>query len=259
MKIWVALLCFLAWPVAAASVKQGTRPWPNGIVPYRIAPELLKTAGASGKDCVGWNAWPAATAAHKACKAMDAWHRTTGVRFIARDQIDTVAIAASDKATTATLGRLPVGNRVTIEARASYGSVLHEFGHILGLMHEHQRPDRSEYLALEPYLLGYLANCGLTVDAVCNDVRNAFPVVKVSLTSDYDPCSLMHYLSNQSQRHKDPRWSRIFTMTDKGETALKACLPQFAKLEKRCRKVGQKCAISQQDAAVVRRFHRLKK
>jgi hypothetical protein len=69
----------------------------------------------------------------------------------------------------------------------------------------------------------------------------------------------MHYLSNQTPRHReDLRWGRIFTLTKDGEAALGACLPQFAKLPEWCRKVGQKCAISEQDAALVRRFNGVK-
>ncbi|ESQ76724.1 M12 family metallopeptidase [Asticcacaulis sp. AC402] len=259
MKIWpVLLILLLPSATDAASVMKSTRPWPNATVPYHLTPDLLKTAGTKSKDCTGWAKWPAASAAHKVCKAMDDWYQRSGVRFIARDRIDSVQINLNRNATTATVGYLPIGNQVNIQPGANYGSILHEFGHTLGLAHEHQRTDRANFLTIEPFLQTHLDTCGLKFDPVCNDVRNAFPTKAMRLTSDYDPCSLMHYLASQTPRHKeDPRWGRIFTLTAKGKAAEKACLPQFANLPPRCRKVGQKCAISIQDAAIERRFHGL--
>ncbi|HVZ30488.1 MAG TPA: M12 family metallopeptidase [Asticcacaulis sp.] len=246
-------------PVNAAAVMSGTQPWPGGVVYYRIDDLLLKRAVAKAKDCTGWRTWSAAAQAAKACQAMDAWQTAAGVRFVAQDRLDAVTIVDSRATTAGTLGHLPVGNRITLERGATYGSILHEFGHVLGLMHEHQRPDRDSYLRLEPFLQNYVDHCGLSLSAVCNDVRLAFPKVSVQMSTPYDPCSLMHYLSNQTPRHReDPRWRRIFTLTQDGQAALDACIPQFAKLPPRCRKVGQKCAISEQDAALVRRFNGVK-
>lgn len=66
----------------------------------------------------------------------------------------------------------------------------------------------------------------------------------------------MHYLANQAPRHpQDKRWARIFTLTDKGQDTLKTCQEQFAAFPARCRKVGQKCAVSKSDAERVRRFN----
>jgi hypothetical protein len=254
---WIMLVAGLmaAGPVQAGSIMEHTRPWPKGEVPYRFTPDLLKAAGAKDQDCTGWRKWRQAQA-FQACKAMDEWQVAAGVRFYASTRIDAITIKASRDQTSATVGRLPAGNTVNIEKRASYGSVLHEFGHSLGLMHEHQRPDRDMYISLSPFLADYLKDCGMTINAVCNDVRLAFPVLKVKMSSPYDPCSLMHYLQNQAPRHReDPRWSRIFTLTGDGKVALKACLPQMSHQPERCRKIGQKCTVSKDDAATVRRFN----
>jgi hypothetical protein len=257
----MVLILWLPVPVQAAAIMEGTKPWPEATVAYHFDLALLKRAGAAGKDCIGWRQWKVATQAYKACKAMDEWHRLTGVRFIYDDRrLDSLYIVHDAGATNATLGHLPAVNRMQIEPNASYGSVLHEFGHVLGLMHEHQRPDRDDYIRLEPFLQTYLEECGLSLSAVCRDVRNAFPKVKVQMSSAYDPCSNMHYLANQTPRHReDARWSSIFTLTTKGEAALKTCRAQFSRLSERCRKAGQKCAISQDDAAIVRRFQRVEK
>ena len=255
---WITLAAvamMAAGQAQSGAVMEPTRPWPKGEVPYRFTPDLLKAAGAKGKHCTGWRQWRRAHA-YQACKAMDEWQVASGVRFYASTRLDAITIQASRSQTSATVGRLPLGNVVNIEKGASYGSVLHEFGHSLGLMHEHQRPDRDRYISLSPFLADYLKTCGITINAVCNDVRLAFPIVKMKLSSSYDPCSLMHYLQNQAPRHReDRRWSRIFTLTGDGKAALQTCLPQMARQPERCRKIGQKCTVSRDDAATVRHFN----
>ena len=263
MKWWTAILAVL-WIVSshaqAAAVQAGTQAWPHATVAYHFEPALLQAVGTKEQDCLGYLAWRTASQAFKACKAMDAWHWATGVTFVAdAHRLDSLAILASHgDGTYATLGHLPLGNHMKIENGATYGSVLHEFGHVLGLQHEHQRPDRGQYLTFAPFLQDDIDHCGLTFSAVCNDVRLAFPIVPMQMSSAYDPCSLMHYLADQTPRHReDPRWGHIFSLTAKGQAALTACLSQFANLPARCRKVGQKCAISQGDAVLVRRFQGL--
>ncbi len=261
VRLIVSIIVALVLPasVEAAAVQQGTQNWPKAEVPYHIDAHLLKRAGTKAQDCSGWSNWSIQTQAYKACKAMSEWQTATGVRFVAGNgRLDTLNIIDSRTATNATLGHLPIGNTMQIEPKASYGAVLHEFGHVLGLIHEHQRPDRNQYLTLSSFLQADLDHCGLSLSAVCNDVRVAFPVVKVQMSSAYDPCSIMQYVSDQTPRHReDPRWRQIFTLTATGNAALKACLPQFRNLPPRCRKVGQKCAISRSDALIVRRFEGL--
>lgn len=255
MRVWVLVLGLLwAGTAHAAAVMDGVRPWSGGAVPYHFEPALLQQAGAKGADCREWSRWRAGPA-KQACQAMAEWTRVSGVRFVPdAKRLDSVSIVRA-AATTGTMGRLPAGNRVTIEPGVTYGSVLHEFGHVLGLMHEHQRPDRDDYLRFEPFLTALLQRCTFLTE-VCRDVRLAFPKVGVRAKTDYDPCSLMHYLANQAPRHpQDKRWARIFSLTDKGQARLKACQGQFAALPARCRKVGQKCAVSKLDAELVRRFN----
>ncbi len=252
----LAVLFVLPGAAHAAAVAQGTQPWPNAVVPYQLDARLLKRAGATRSDCIGWAGWREG-AARMACRAMAEWQAATGVRFVAdAKRLDRLAIVPGDR-TEAMPGHWPIGNSVHIEAGATYGSVLHEFGHTLGLMHEHQRPDRDRYLSFAPFLRDDLRHCiGLT--AVCRDVRLSFPIVATQMSSAYDPCSIMHYLSNQTPRHReDPRWGRIFTLTGEGEKAHAACLGQFSRMTPRCAEVGQKCAISRDDAAIVRRFQRV--
>ncbi len=257
--LFAGLVClFMPGAADAAAVADWTRPWPHAEVPYRIAPELLKRAGTTGHDCRGWPQWRRASEAYNACKAMDAWQMATGVRFVADNRrLDKLDIV-SGNGTDGTIGHWPIGNRIHIEAHPTYGAVLHEFGHVLGLMHEHQRSDRDRYLTLAPFLKDDLRGCTSGLN-VCLDVMANFPVAKTQVSSPYDPCSLMHYLADQTPRHReDPRWHSIYSLTPQGAAALKTCAAQFAGLPQRCRKPGQKCGISRDDADVVRRFEKVR-
>ncbi len=80
--------------------------------------------------------------------------------------------------------------------KALQGStVIHEFGHALGLHHEHQRSDFWD--VLEPFTIGESlmksgddGRCEPAVNAVFRDKLNA---PHWSQISSYDPDSIMHY------------------------------------------------------------------
>lgn len=66
----------------------------------------------------------------------------------------------------------------------SYGHVLHELGHGLGLMHEHQRPDRDSYVTINWYNI--VPGFEYYFDIVDNPLY-----VEEDLSYDYS--SIMHY------------------------------------------------------------------
>ncbi|GGZ43149.1 hypothetical protein GCM10011273_32440 [Asticcacaulis endophyticus] len=254
LLLWLVL----AVPVKAAAIEDMTRPWPGAVVPYKIDPAILKRAGAKGTDCRNWRDWSAATQGYKVCRAMSEWQTETGVRFVAYSKGPKwLDIRTSDSRTNATLGYTVI-NWVNVQSRSSYGAVLHEFGHVLGLTHEHMRPDRDDYIVLAPFIADSLKGCN-PASAMCRDVLLNFPRHgRLQMKTDYDPCSLMHYLSHQGPRYPDdPRWRQAFTLTRAGADRMDVCSGQFQQREARCRKVGQKCAITEDDAGLVRRFHGL--
>ncbi len=253
MKRFLFGLLLLPGLSHAAAVADWTRPWPKGEVPYRFTADFLRAAGAMGRDCTGYERWKKGVEATIACRAMAEWTRKTGVRFFQADRMDSLDFIPGD-GTDGTIGHWPVGNHVHIQKGATYGAVLHELGHVLGLMHEQQRPDRDRYIRFTQFLRDDMKHCTAGLN-VCVDVATNFPTIKTQLQSDYDPCSLMHYLSDQTARHReDPRWSRIYTLTKDGQAAFARCRVKLKSLPARCDKPGQKCTVTAEDAAIVRRF-----
>jgi len=244
-----------------AAVLAGTVAWPNGVVYYRFDDVLLKRAHLKNGGCPGEQATDADTQVAIACRAMIEWHETAGVQFEFRgDESADVLVIKDGPSTTSTLGYHSTGNVITILEGDIYGHVLHEYGHLLGLMHEHQRPDRDSFITLKPILEGYLRSCDLT-DGKCRNMKRSFAIAgPLLVSSDYDPCSIMHYGPNLRTLHPelDPAWERVFDLTDPGKAHLDACMVQFKNAAEHCKEVGQDCAISRLDADVVRRFYGLK-
>lgn len=89
---------------------------------------------------------------------------------------------------------LVVMNKVTPEA------AVHELGHVLGLEHEHQRPDRDDYITINWENLD--ADAAMLLQFVAKQPRNyhyrEFP---------YDYFSCMHYANKACAR--DPRMDTI--------------------------------------------------
>jgi len=240
----------------AAAVEAGTRPWPSAAIEVWVAPDVKRTPRY-----------------RHLTRAMAEWNRVSGVAFreTARPGRDTLYVFAHTGSRCDALtgyragftheGRRLRGGRITLGA-CSYGSVLHELGHVLGLMHEHQRADRDRYLDLSA-VNRVLAGCA---PGACEEARlNVGRPRPVILLSDYDPCSLMHYLADQSAKARSgrfpasPVWVRWYRLTPAGEAAYGLCRARLKPVDG-CgwSKTGQKCQVTCQDANVVAVFHGLK-
>ncbi|WAC49747.1 M12 family metallopeptidase [Asticcacaulis sp. SL142] len=252
----VTALCLFGTTTNAGAVLQGTKSWPYGEVPYHISASL-RVSGASNNGCHGWHTWPQTSEAYHVCRAMDAWHRATGVRFTYEPVIkpDTLIISQG-QATTAYLGYRDQLNRLNIKKSENYGPILHEIGHILGLAHEHQRFSRNEYITVSEVVNETITSCD--GNPRCRNVSvsmSQLPDMEI-VSTDYDLCSVMHYAPDQSSLAlTDAKWQTMFTLTRSGKDALKKCAGQFSHLGSGCMKVGQNCSISLSDANVARRFN----
>jgi hypothetical protein len=70
--------------------------------------------------------------------------------------------------------------------------ILHEFGHTLGLIHEHQSPN-SGMVFLQPQVFRYFAQFGWSADMVQANIINRYTNAQVHNATAFDPLSIMLY------------------------------------------------------------------
>ncbi len=84
----------------------------------------------------------------------------------------------------------PAGERLTeYECSRNRNTILHEFGHLLGLMHEHQHPDAPAGVREAVFRTNAV---GLREDQVAHNIGPFDPSLNV-VTQPYDIASIMHY------------------------------------------------------------------
>ena len=109
---------------------------------------------------------------------------------------------------------------------------MHELGHVLGFFHEHQRPDRDDWITINQ-------------DAMQNtkQAQNAFEKYSRRINSlgvEYDYASIMHYSRKAFSKNGSP----VFRVK-KGKT-LPNCLPE----------IGQRVSISSKDILQVNKLYK---
>lgn len=90
-----------------------------------------------------------------------------------------------------------------------YSAALHEFGHALGLQHEHQHPDRELDWDNEDIIKRSMARGYSRKDAADLIEGNIIPTASGpdAILTTYDPKSVMHYILAEKD---DPRQSTVF-------------------------------------------------
>jgi hypothetical protein len=108
-------------------------PWPGG----RVYVSLDNLYSTSLKDMF--------------LKAFNEYERETPIDFIGRtDQRDYISVIQTTNKSSSFLGMIGGRQELYIAVNASYGTILHELGHAIGLIHEHERGDRDEYINIFP-------------------------------------------------------------------------------------------------------------
>ncbi|GFR70194.1 metalloendopeptidase [Elysia marginata] len=122
------------------------------------------------------------------------WQRYTCLRFIPRNSrsVDFVAFVWSYKCSS----KVGMRGRMQYVRLSSYciskGTVLHEIGHVLGLHHEHNRPDRNSYVKINWE--------NIKDTRVENFFKEAYKDVNLyGIPYDYD--SIMHYSAKGSSKN----------------------------------------------------------
>ena len=148
----------------ACILKDTGRRWDGPIVPFTIDANL--------------------TNPERVLQALAAWENITGVRFVARDrQNDYVHFRHGQNACHSDTGRQGGKQFVTLVPGCGVASVIHEVGHTLGLKHEHQRPDRDDFVTVHTK----------NIQPASKSNFEKLSASSVITTSDYDFQSIMHY------------------------------------------------------------------
>lgn len=147
-------------------------PWPGGVVPLVFDADI-----SSSERGLVFNA----------CRA---WSAGTGVRCVESDPASQhVRVTREGTTCAAHVGRRRGGqsSRMTLSLARCWTprTLQHELGHVLGLMHEHQRADRDAYVAVNAE--------ALTPDLAA-DPEASFAIIGSSKDlTPYDFGSVMHY------------------------------------------------------------------
>ena len=147
--------------------------WEWGVVPYEMAPNFSDAER------------------QRIRQAMDMWGRTAPVTFVPRTSQSGFLAVTRDALSGpeaspcfANLGhRLGTMTRLNLGADGCQGTgtILHELGHVLGFSHEHQRPDRDNYITID-------------VGNIPGNARFAFDKLAYPTAfGPYDFGSIMHY------------------------------------------------------------------
>lgn len=106
--------------------------WPKGIVRYQIVAGFSK----SKRQQIN--------------SALNHWRDKTPLKFVAASSGKRVFFRPSNKSCSATVGYQPNNNnmRVLVSPSCGTGSLIHEIGHVVGLLHEHVRCNRDTFVKI---------------------------------------------------------------------------------------------------------------
>ena len=147
-------------------VRDFKRYWPRSRMPYEIDPAL-----------------PPGSLGHQAVlDAIAQWNQTAAIQLVPRaGEKDYVVYmsGASGTGCSSAVGRQGGRQEIPCDlAWAGIPAVMHETGHAVGLIHEHQRSDRDQYI---------------DVDSAVQNGKDFKIDSKATRIGNYDCVSLMHY------------------------------------------------------------------
>jgi len=143
--------------------------WPNGVVPYNVSDKLSARTQENVRAAIAaWNATGAVTMVERTQVTASAYPNY--IDFVKADQCASWVGFQDDGAQSIYTGE-----------KCSEGSMIHEIGHAMGLLHEHTRPDRDSFVKIN-------------WDSIDADKTHNFDVLDDAIPlGDYDYSSIMHY------------------------------------------------------------------
>ena len=155
----------------AVFTKRASAVWPNGRIPY----EISSVISATGKQTIQ--------------VAISEWNTKTGINLVPRNGEADYVRFVQGEGCQSWIGKIGGMQEISCDlSSGSYfdsGSIVHEIGHAVGLLHEHQRPDRDSYITVN------YAN----VDPDYVDEFDLLSTQELLLTA-YDYGSIMHYFKD---------------------------------------------------------------
>lgn len=167
--------------------KTSAKRWPSGIVPFQIDDLLASNAMALTAIQKGMAMWstelpvldfqPYVPFIHKNWIRF-AWSTYVGPNFCT-SPVGMQGGEQTINCSVATIGGI------------SQAQIAHEIGHVLGLNHEHQRPDRGDFVNFNGFLAYWVAGRSPV------DFKKLAPPWHIP-HGDYDCASIMHYPTLQT-------------------------------------------------------------
>lgn len=169
--------------------------WPNGIVPYEIRGNF--------------NARDMSHIEH----AINEYHRRTCIRFVPRtNEQDYISIVSGNSGCWSSVGRVGGAQEVNLQSPGCLtkpGTAMHELMHALGFLHEQNREERDQYVAIQYQ--------NIQSKAVSNFDRAA---KTLAFGVPYDYGSVMHYSANAFSTNGRPTIIATVSYLDHSKTVL---------------------------------------
>jgi hypothetical protein len=144
-------------------ISDPNRRWTLGVIPYEIDPAL-------GNQ-------------QRVTDAINAWQQVTKIQFTQHNGESDYVYITSGAGCDSGVGRQGGQQFIHLSDNCLTQQTIHEFGHAIGLLHEHTRSDRENFITL---------NSSNIPDVWQSQFAKLAPGISQDV-GPYDYCSIMHY------------------------------------------------------------------